>query len=160
MRDRLIKRHQQLPRRLLHVLAKKFAKPFLELPTVGVMAAHASGKIWELIFSVPKGMEPRILFDPKVGSAPRGMVKPDGRVEMFEPANYNTRSQDLEEAYQDAGQFYWGSAAAYMSEKIFFSPDSMAYVLPRHLVQDIDTPEDWKRAELMYTALKASGDLA
>ncbi|MDP9014356.1 MAG: pseudaminic acid cytidylyltransferase [Pseudomonadota bacterium] len=87
-------------------------------------------------------------------------VKPDGRVEMFEPAHYNTRSQDLEEAYQDAGQFYWGSAAAYMSEKIFFAPDSMAYLLPRHLVQDIDTPEDWKRAELMYAALKASGDLA
>jgi pseudaminic acid cytidylyltransferase len=86
-------------------------------------------------------------------------IKPDGRVEMFEPQNYNTRSQDLEEAYQDAGQFYWGSAAAYLSEKIFFSPDSMAYVLPRHLVQDIDTPEDWKRAELMYAALKRNGDL-
>ncbi len=86
-------------------------------------------------------------------------VKPDGRVEMFEPKNYNTRSQDLEAAYQDAGQFYWGSAASYSSEKIFFSPDSMAYVLPRHLVQDIDTPEDWKRAELMYTALQSAGDL-
>lgn len=86
-------------------------------------------------------------------------VKPDGRVEMFQPQNYNTRSQDLEEAYQDAGQFYWGSAATYLSEKIFFSPDSMAYVLPRHLVQDIDTLEDWKRAELMYIALKSNGDL-
>lgn len=86
-------------------------------------------------------------------------VKPDGRVEMFEPKNYNTRSQDLEEAYQDAGQFYWGSAEAYLSDKIFFSTDSMAYVLPRHLVQDIDTPEDWKRAELMYAALKSNGDL-
>lgn len=87
-------------------------------------------------------------------------VKHDGLVEMFEPKNYNTRSQDLEEAFQDAGQFYWGSAATYMSEKIFFSTDSMAYVLPRHMVQDIDTLEDWKRAELMYAALKSNGDLA
>jgi len=86
-------------------------------------------------------------------------IQPDGRVEMFEPQNYNTRSQDLEEAFQDAGQFYWGAAASYLSEKIFFSTDSMAYVLPRHLVQDIDTPEDWKRAELMYAALQANGEL-
>lgn len=87
-------------------------------------------------------------------------VGQDGLVEMFEPHNYNTRSQDLEEAYQDAGQFYWGSAQSYLEEKIFFSTDSMAYVLPRHMVQDIDTPEDWKRAELMYEALKKNGDLA
>ena len=87
-------------------------------------------------------------------------VKQTGLVEMFEPQNYMTRSQDLEEAYQDAGQFYWGSAGAYMSEKIFFSTDSMAYVLPRHMVQDIDTLEDWKRAELMYEALKKNGDIA
>lgn len=87
-------------------------------------------------------------------------VNPSGLVEMFEPHNYMTRSQDLEEAYQDAGQFYWGSAATYLSEKIFFSTDSMAHVLPRHMVQDIDTLEDWKRAELMYQALKSNGDLA
>lgn len=86
-------------------------------------------------------------------------VKENGFVEMFEPKNYNTRSQDLEEAYQDAGQFYWGSVEAYLSEKIFFSTDSMAFVLPRHFVQDIDTLEDWKRAELMYEALKKNGDL-
>jgi pseudaminic acid cytidylyltransferase len=85
---------------------------------------------------------------------------PDGRVEMFHPENYNTRSQDLEEAYQDAGQFYWGSPASYRAGKIFFSTDSVAYVLPRHMVQDIDTPEDWQRAELMYDALRRNGDLA
>lgn len=86
-------------------------------------------------------------------------VHADGGVEMFHPENYNTRSQDLEEAYQDAGQFYWGTAEAYLSNKIFFAPDSKAHVLPRYMVQDIDTPEDWKRAELMYQALKANGDL-
>jgi len=86
-------------------------------------------------------------------------VKHDGRVEMFAAENYAVRSQDLEVAYHDAGQFYWGSAAAYLSEKIFFSPDSMAYVLPRHLVHDIDTTEDWNRAELMYAALNGNGEL-
>jgi hypothetical protein len=97
----LIKRHQQLPRRLLHVSAKKFAKPFFEFPTIGVMGARISGKIWKLIFSVVKGMEPRILFDPKVGSAPRGMVEPDGRVEFkgvtgrFEIDKSYTISEDV-----------------------------------------------------------------
>jgi pseudaminic acid cytidylyltransferase len=86
-------------------------------------------------------------------------IKPNGRVDMFEPGHYNTRSQDLEEAYQDAGQFYWGAPASYMSDKIFFSADSVAHVLPRHLVQDIDTLEDWKRAELMYAVLRSNGEL-
>jgi pseudaminic acid cytidylyltransferase len=86
-------------------------------------------------------------------------VKPDGRVEMFEPAHYNTRSQDLEEAYQDAGQFYWGSAESYLSGKIFFATDSVAQLLPRWRVQDIDTPEDWARAELMHAALRQRGEL-
>jgi pseudaminic acid cytidylyltransferase len=86
-------------------------------------------------------------------------VKQDGRVEMFAAENYTVRSQDLEAAYHDAGQFYWGSAAAYLSEKMFFSPESMAYVLPRHLVHDIDTIEDWMRVELMYASLNSTGEL-
>jgi CMP-N-acetylneuraminic acid synthetase len=35
----------------------------------------------------------------------------------------------------------------------------VAHVLPRYRVQDIDTPEDWRRAELMYQALRQGGDL-
>jgi pseudaminic acid cytidylyltransferase len=83
----------------------------------------------------------------------------EGYVAMFQPDNYNARSQDLEEAFQDAGQFYWGAGETFIEEKIFFSPDSKAHVLPRYLVQDIDTLEDWRRAELMFEVLKATGDL-
>ena len=72
---------------------------------------------------------------------------------MFHPEQYNTRSQDLEHAYHDAGQFYWGSAESYLGTKIFFATDSRPYVIPRHRAQDIDTPEDWKRAELMWLVL-------
>lgn len=79
----------------------------------------------------------------------------DGRCEMFYPEHYLTRSQDLEEAYQDAGQFYWSNLKI-NSEKNMFSQDSIPIVLPRHLVQDIDTLEDWKRAEFMYKAVKES----
>jgi pseudaminic acid cytidylyltransferase len=79
----------------------------------------------------------------------------NGRCEMFTPEYYLSRSQDLEEAYQDAGQFYWTKLNKSSSE-IMFGKDSIPIILPRHLVQDIDTLEDWQRAEFMYEILKKS----
>jgi pseudaminic acid cytidylyltransferase len=76
----------------------------------------------------------------------------DERCQMFTPEFYNTRSQDLEEAYQDAGQFYFKRLEVKSSD-IMFSNESIPIILPRYLVQDIDTLEDWKRAELMYKVL-------
>jgi pseudaminic acid cytidylyltransferase len=78
------------------------------------------------------------------------------RVKMFQPEYFNTRSQDLEEAWHDAGQFYWGRAAAWLGNKQIFSSDAVPILLPRHRVQDIDTPEDWERAELMFKLLNGS----
>jgi len=77
-----------------------------------------------------------------------------GKIKMFNPEFFNTRSQDLEEAYHDAGQFYWGKAEAWQQERIIFSPAAAAVLLPRHRVQDIDTPEDWARAEWMFKAMQ------
>ena len=76
----------------------------------------------------------------------------NGRCEMFTPEYYMTRSQDLEEAYQDAGQFYWKKREQ-ESNEIMFGKDSIPILLPRHLVQDIDTLEDWDRAEKLYKVL-------
>lgn len=75
------------------------------------------------------------------------------RIEMFNPAQFNSRSQDLEEAYHDAGQFYWGRADAWLSAIPLFSQASTPIVLPRYRVQDIDTPDDWIRAEMMLEIL-------
>jgi len=80
-------------------------------------------------------------------------VNDDGFVSMFYPEHINTRSQDLEEAYHDAGQFYWGKASAFLVGKAIFAAHSKAILLPRKRVQDIDTPEDWQLAEAMYKAL-------
>lgn len=89
-------------------------------------------------------------------------ILPNDRVQMFQPDNYFRRSQDLEEAYHDAGQFYWGRAAAYLRQAPFFLSAALPVMLPRHRVQDIDTLEDWERAELMYKAwqLQDGGDAA
>lgn len=86
-------------------------------------------------------------------------ITEDERIEMFYPEHFNTRSQDLEEAYHDAGQFYWGRADAFISLKPLFSHDAVPCILPRHLVQDIDTHEDWIRAELMHQVLKQCGEI-
>jgi N-acylneuraminate cytidylyltransferase len=75
------------------------------------------------------------------------------RIEMFNPAQFNIRSQDLEEAYHDAGQFYWGRAQAWLAATPLFSEASAPIVLPRYRVQDIDNQEDWIRAELMFGTL-------
>ncbi|WP_412778165.1 pseudaminic acid cytidylyltransferase [Thalassospira lucentensis] len=76
------------------------------------------------------------------------------RVRMFHPEHFYTRSQDLKEAFHDAGQFYWGSTKAWLEEKPIFLSETVPVVLPRSRVQDIDTPEDWINAELMFKALQ------
>lgn len=83
-------------------------------------------------------------------------IKDTGRVEMLQPENFATRSQDLEEAWHDAGQFYWGKTNAWLSEQSLFSELAAPIILPRHRVQDIDTPEDWLRAEWLFNAWQTS----
>ncbi|WP_198305857.1 pseudaminic acid cytidylyltransferase [Arcobacter vandammei] len=80
-------------------------------------------------------------------------ITKDERCEMFWKENFSKRSQDLEEAFQDAGQFYWTNLNI-KSDEIMFGADSIPIILPRYLVQDIDTLEDWTRAEIMYEAIK------
>ena len=86
-------------------------------------------------------------------------ITENNRLDMFFPDNYSDRSQDLEDAWHDAGQFYWGKAEAFKQQKLLFSRDSTPFILPPHLVQDIDTPEDWKRAEIAYQVLKQLGEI-
>ena len=80
------------------------------------------------------------------------------RCEMFSPENYNMRSQDLEKAYQDAGQFYWTKLHKTVYNEIMFSKASIPIIIPRFLVQDIDTLEDWKMAEIMYKNLQEKNE--
>ena len=86
-------------------------------------------------------------------------ITAESRVEMLRPEQFNTRSQDLDPAYHDAAQFYWGRPQAWLAGKPIFSCDSASIILPRHRVQDIDTPEDWLRAELMLDAISRRREL-
>lgn len=76
-------------------------------------------------------------------------------VKPFDRTSIPKRSQDLTPTYHDAGQFYWGKTKAFLDENSqVFGPNSSMLVLPNHLVQDIDTEEDWQRAELLFSIMQ------
>ena len=82
-------------------------------------------------------------------------ITESNRIEMYYKEHMFTRSQDLEPIWHDAGQFVWGKVSAWLDEKPILAPNSEGIVLPRYLVHDIDTEEDWTLAELVFRALKS-----
>ena len=82
---------------------------------------------------------------------------PGGGLEMFFPEHYSARSQDLPRALHDAGQFYWGRPSAWLEGKRGFDRHSAPLLIPSWRVQDIDSEEDWVRAEMMFSAMEKSG---
>jgi N-acylneuraminate cytidylyltransferase len=83
---------------------------------------------------------------------------PEGGVEMFFPEHFSTRSQDLPTALHDAGQFYWGRPAAWLEDRRIFDRRSVPVIIPRWRVQDIDTPNDWARAEILAPIIMGHKD--
>lgn len=80
----------------------------------------------------------------------RALQIENDRLKMFWPENENVRSQDLPEGYHDAGQFYWGTLTAWTGKTGIYSSHPIPLVIPRYRVQDIDTLEDWDRAEMLF----------
>ena len=81
-------------------------------------------------------------------------MKQNKTVELFFPEHYHSRSQDLEKSYHDAGQFYWGTVNTWMMEKDIYTDKTSPYLLPAWRVQDIDTYDDLKRAEILYEIIE------
>tara|TARA_B100001173_G_scaffold288262_1_gene277250 strand:- start:176 stop:862 length:687 start_codon:yes stop_codon:yes gene_type:complete len=77
-------------------------------------------------------------------------ITKDKRAKMFQPKYSNSRSQDLEEAFHDAGQFYWGKVDAWLKNSSILKSNFFPIFLPRYRVQDIDTLEDWEIAEKLF----------
>lgn len=83
----------------------------------------------------------------------RAMHVRNGKCFPMYPAYERSRSQDLVEAFHDAGCFYWGSAKDWREQRSLYDGHAIPFFLPRYRVQDIDTEEDWERAELMFRVL-------
>ncbi len=88
----------------------------------------------------------------------RGVVQPNPNTPAFTmawPQFYNTRSQDLPTLWHDAAQFYWLRTEALLVHQQLFMPCSVGLYLKEWEAQDIDTHDDWHRAELKYQTLQA-----
>ncbi len=118
--------------------------PFLQPDDLrGGLALLQSGP-WKYVFAATKFGAP--IF--------RGFaVSPERGVRMFFPEHFSTRSQDLPEAFHDAGLFYWGRPDAWVAGDQVFAEWSTIFPLPACRVQDIDTEEDWQRAERLIASL-------
>ena len=99
----------------------------------------------KMCFSVAK-------FDTPIQRALR--LSTDGRLEMLQPQYMQTRSQDLEAVYFDAGMFYWFTSEAVLLDLHGMSGEALPVVIPRDRVQDIDTEEDWQRADFLWKLMK------
>jgi N-acylneuraminate cytidylyltransferase len=86
----------------------------------------------------------------------RCLVIRDGSAMMLYQENHNIRSQDLEPYYHDAGQFYCINTFSLKKENRLFCKNTLPVILSEIEVQDIDTEEDWKMAEIKYKILSDS----
>jgi len=76
----------------------------------------------------------------------------NGLMEFYTPESELKRTQDFETAYHDAGQFYWAKPSAWLEQKNMHSK-GFGMVIPNWKVVDIDTIEDWQRAEIVFKIL-------
>ena len=81
---------------------------------------------------------------------------PGGWVQPFYTEHVEARTQDLEPGYFDVGQFYWGKADNWV-RGLNIHLNARTLVVPNWRVVDIDTPEDWRRAELLFTIISGEG---
>lgn len=77
----------------------------------------------------------------------------ENKIHPREPENYYKRSQDLEEVFQDAAQFYLVKTSAFNQSNTMLTNKTGAVIIENSAVQDIDTISDWKLAEIKYKAL-------
>ena len=105
---------------------------------------------WDFVFTATE-------FDYPVQRSFR--ILKNGSMEMMFPENYAKRSQDLEVYYHDVGQFYWGKPESWLEKKIVFSEKSTVIQIPSYRAVDIDSENDWKRAELLYRLLEKEGEI-
>lgn len=89
----------------------------------------------------------------------RALRMVDGKTSMLWPGNYSVRSQDLEPIYHDAGQFYWLDLKQYPGPSNMFDDNAYGIEYPDLLMEDIDTPEDWEKAEFKYRYLLEKGKI-
>lgn len=80
----------------------------------------------------------------------RAMVMKDGFLTFQYPQYLNSRSQDLDAHYHDAGQFYFFRTEALRQNQSLMVGRILPFEISEMEVQDIDSLTDWKIAEIKY----------
>lgn len=78
-----------------------------------------------------------------------------GRMSPFNPEHQLTRTQDLERAYHDAGQFYWGARQAWLTNPRILAHGA-GLPIPNWRAVDIDTEDDWACAETIFNSIHSN----
>ena len=135
---------------------KKRGKTFDEicciLPTAPLISADDIVKSYEILSSTDcTSVIPVAKFSYTIF---RSLKIENERLLMNWPENYSKRSQDLPEAFHDAGLFYWYSKKYFEEKLAGFGDNACPYILDEEKVQDIDSEEDWKIAEFKFKYLK------
>ena len=76
----------------------------------------------------------------------------DNDINMIQPKYFSSRSQDLEVAWHDTGQFYLADAQQWRQDLPLFGRGARGIIIPQKRAHDIDTEEDWELAELLFHA--------
>jgi pseudaminic acid cytidylyltransferase len=118
--------------------------PFLDVEDLIEGINIFESESWEYVFTVTDFAAPIFRAFRQTQS---------GGLEMYYPEFFETRSQDLPQALHDAGQFYIARPTTWVKNKRIFDKNSRPLIIPRYRVQDIDTEEDWERAEMMAPSL-------
>ena len=80
----------------------------------------------------------------------RALKFEENKIMMIKEKYRNSRSQDLDSCYFDAGQFYWINNSIFSNVKTLFTNNTGAIILNDLNAQDIDNDIDCKIAELKY----------
>jgi len=84
----------------------------------------------------------------------RALSKVGNIFEMIDKSNLEKFSQQLEARFHDSGTFYFAYAKTWLRETPMLQK-SKGIEIPSWRVQDIDTLEDWKRAQIIYEMIKS-----
>ncbi len=114
--------------------------PFLQVSDLAAALNLAQARNTDFVYPVAEYAHP-------IQRAMRQL--PGGEMQFLTPEHELTRTQDLEKIYHDAGQFYWGKASAWLEQKKMHS-DGLGMPIPNWRVVDIDSTDDWRRAELIF----------
>lgn len=131
-------------------LNQNFSHACCIYPTSPLLTVEKLKNAWEILAKHDADtVFPVLRFSAPIQRALR--MDLNGYISMFHPENMDVRSQDLEPAFHDAGQFYFFQVERFLETRNLWTTKTIGIILNEMEAQDIDTIEDWEIAEFKYS---------